>query len=46
LLVFPIVLGGGERLFDSWTARLPLRLVASQTLDSGVLSLTYQPASK
>jgi dihydrofolate reductase len=46
LLVFPIVLGGGERLFDSWTARLPLRLVASRTLDSGVLSLTYQPASR
>ena len=46
LLVFPIVFGGGERLFDGWTARLPLRLVESQTLDSGVLSLTYQPASE
>jgi hypothetical protein len=46
LLVFPIVFGGGERLFDGWTARLPLRLVESKTLDSGVLSLTYQPASE
>jgi dihydrofolate reductase len=46
LLVFPIVLGRGQRLFDGWTARLPLRLVGSQTLDSGVLSLTYQPASE
>jgi dihydrofolate reductase len=46
LLLFPIVFGSGERLFDGWTARLPLRLVESQTLDSGVLSLTYQPASK
>jgi dihydrofolate reductase len=46
LLVFPIVFGSGERLFDSWTARLPLRLVASRTLDSGVLSLAYQPAAE
>jgi dihydrofolate reductase len=46
LLLFPIVFGGGGRLFDGWTARLPLRLAESQTLDSGVLSLTYQPASE
>jgi hypothetical protein len=46
LLLFPIVLGSGQRLFDGWTARLPLRLVESKTLDSGVLSLTYQPASE
>ena len=46
LLLFPIVFGSGERLFDGWTVRLPLRLVESQTLDSGVLSLTYQPASE
>ena len=46
LLLFPIVFGNGERLFDGLTARLLLRLVESQTLDSGVLSLTYQPASE
>jgi dihydrofolate reductase len=46
LLLFPIVFGSGERLFDGRTARLPLRLVERQTLDSGVLSLTYQPASE
>jgi dihydrofolate reductase len=46
LLLFPIVFGSGQRFFDGWTARLPLRLVESQTLDSGVLSLTYQPASE
>jgi hypothetical protein len=46
LLLFPIVLGRGQRFFESWTARLPLRLVESQTLGSGVLSLTYQPASE
>jgi dihydrofolate reductase len=44
LLLFPLVLGGGERLFDGRAARLALRLVESQTLDSGVLSLIYQPA--
>ena len=46
LLLLPIVLGSGQRLFERWTARLPLRLVKSQTVDSGVLSLTYQPASE
>jgi dihydrofolate reductase len=44
LLLFPLVLGGGERLFDDWAARLPLQQVELLMLDSGVLSLSYQPA--
>jgi dihydrofolate reductase len=42
LLVFPIVLGAGRRLFDGWRRPLPLQLVKSQTLANGVLALVYQ----
>jgi dihydrofolate reductase len=45
LLLFPLVLGTGGRLFDDWTDRLPLRLTESRTLEGGTLSLVYEPAS-
>jgi dihydrofolate reductase len=35
LLLFPLVLGGGERLFDDWAARLPLQQVELLMLDTG-----------
>ncbi len=41
LLVYPIVLGTGKRLFEDWTGELPLRLLDSRAFDNGVLSLTY-----
>ncbi|MBB6344380.1 dihydrofolate reductase family protein [Nonomuraea muscovyensis] len=44
LMVHPIVLGAGTRLFDESTGRLPLKLVDSTTFRSGVLNLHYQPA--
>lgn len=44
LLVHPIVLGSGKRLFEDGTGRVPLKLVESRTLSTGVLYLTYQPA--
>jgi hypothetical protein len=37
LLLFPLVLGGGERLFDDWAARLPLQQVELLMLDTGPL---------
>ena len=40
LLVFPIIVGSGRRLLDDLD-RLPLRLMESKTLRTGVLSLTY-----
>ncbi|GAB2941010.1 dihydrofolate reductase family protein [Micromonospora polyrhachis] len=43
LLVHPIVLGKGERLFDSGD-RIPLTLAASATFRTGVAHLHYQPA--
>src|SRR5215216_1406610 len=46
LLVHPIVVGGGKRLLEGNTGQHPLRLVDSQTFDTGVLYLTYQPADR
>jgi dihydrofolate reductase len=43
LLVHPIAVGSGQRLFEDPTT-YPLKLVHSSTLDSGVLHLRYTPA--
>jgi dihydrofolate reductase len=45
LLLFPIVLGSGKRLFENGTAPVPLKLVDSKTFSTGVVSLTYQLAA-
>ena len=42
LLVFPVVLGAGERLFRETTEKTPLRLVRSQTVGEGLLLVTYE----
>jgi dihydrofolate reductase len=42
LKVFPVVLGGGARLFGETSDKKPMRLVASQTLDDGIAYLTYE----
>jgi dihydrofolate reductase len=44
LMVHPIVVGGGKRLFKEGSARKALKLVESMTLGSGVVILIYQPA--
>ncbi|MBF6162953.1 dihydrofolate reductase family protein [Nocardia cyriacigeorgica] len=41
LLVHPIVVGKGMRLFDDGTGTIPLRLLSSETFDTGVLHLVY-----
>jgi dihydrofolate reductase len=46
LMVHPVVLGTGRRLFDNGIARAPLELVDSETFTTGVLNLTYRPASE
>ncbi|MEO3813726.1 dihydrofolate reductase family protein [Sphaerisporangium sp. B11E5] len=43
LLVHPIVVGHGQRLFED-TPTHPLKLVKSETFETGVLNLTYVPA--
>jgi dihydrofolate reductase len=45
LLVFPIVLGSGMRLFDEGT-RATLKLIESKTFDTGVIGLFYQTTSQ
>jgi dihydrofolate reductase len=45
LFVYPIVLGGGKRLFDGDLPEIPLKLVDAQTFSKGVLHLNYQPAT-
>ena len=42
LLVHPIIVGGGKRLFEDGD-RVPLRLTESRTFKTGVLYLTYVP---
>ena len=44
LLVHPIVVGSGKRLFPDGIDQTPLKLVESKTFSTGVLSLTYAPA--
>jgi dihydrofolate reductase len=43
LKVFPVVLGAGERLFGATSYKKPMRLLDTQTLESGIAYLTYQP---
>jgi len=43
LVVFPVVLGDGERLFGPTGGTKPLRLVSTTTLGEGLAFLTYQP---
>jgi class 3 adenylate cyclase/dihydrofolate reductase len=44
LLVFPIVLGSGKRLFRDESDTSHLRLVGTRAFSSGVVLLSYQPA--
>jgi dihydrofolate reductase len=43
LLVFPVVVGSGKRLFEA-PDQVPLKLVQSRTFDNGVLALRYARA--
>jgi dihydrofolate reductase len=44
LMVFPVLLGEGKRLFGGVTAKKPLNLVDSKTIGAGIALLTYEPA--
>ena len=42
LVVFPVVLGAGERLFGETSDKKPLRLVNARTIGDGLAFLTYR----
>ncbi len=42
LMVFPVLLGGGKRLFTEDDAKVPLKLTESRTVGAGVAILTYE----
>jgi class 3 adenylate cyclase/dihydrofolate reductase len=46
IMVFPLVLGSGKRLFLDATDVTHLSLVDTQTFESGVTVLTYRPADR
>ncbi|WP_213932806.1 dihydrofolate reductase family protein [Rhodococcus sp. B50] len=45
LLMYPVVLGSGARLFPDGVGRLPLTLLGSESFGNGVVHLTYGPAA-
>ena len=42
LVVFPVALGAGERLFGEIRNKRPMRLLSSQTIGEGLIFLTYE----
>jgi dihydrofolate reductase len=42
LMIYPVVLGAGERLFGETSDRRPMRLVDTRTVDGGIAFLTYE----
>ena len=46
LMVFPVVLGSGRRLFPESPSKRVLRLVDTRPFDNGVVVLTYHPVDR
>jgi dihydrofolate reductase len=44
LVIFPVVLGGGKRLFGETSDKKPLRLVRADTIGKGLAFVTYEVA--
>jgi dihydrofolate reductase len=44
LVVFPVVLGAGERLFGETSEKKPMRLLDTRTIGDGLVLLTYDLA--
>jgi dihydrofolate reductase len=45
LMVFPVVLGSGKRLFGDTSDKKPLQLVDSKTVGDGVTIFIHRPAT-
>lgn len=46
LLIFPIAIGGGKSIWSQGRERNPMKLVESQTFDTGVIFTRYVPNSE
>ena len=46
LMVHPVVVGSGKRLFEEGGDQIALELVDSKTFSTGVIYLTYRPVSE
>jgi dihydrofolate reductase len=44
LMIHPLVVGGGKRLFEDFGEHKELELVESKTFETGVLYVTYRPS--
>jgi len=44
LMVYPVVLGAGDRLFGETPDKIPMRLVESRQFGGGVVNMIYAPA--
>lgn len=45
LMVFPVVLGKGKRLFGGLTTKKPMRLIESKIVGDGIAILIYRPSA-
>jgi dihydrofolate reductase len=43
LMIYPVVLGAGQRLFGETSDKKPLRLISTRTVGNDLAHLTYQP---
>jgi dihydrofolate reductase len=43
LMIYPVVLGTGERLFRETSDKKPGRLISTRTVGNDLAHLTYQP---
>ena len=43
LMIYPVVLGAGARLFGETSDKKPMRLVDTQTVGDGIAILSYEP---
>ena len=43
-MIFPVVLGGGKRLFAADGAKKPLKLASAKTVGAGISLVTYEKA--
>ena len=42
LVIFPVVLGAGQRLFGETSDKKPMRLVDARTIGAGLAFVTYE----